>query len=40
MRRARDVREQIEGLITRVEIEMVSSASEDVPIRKVELAKK
>ncbi|CAI8056656.1 Pre-mRNA-splicing factor ATP-dependent RNA helicase DHX16 [Geodia barretti] len=34
MRRARDVREQIEGLITRVEIEMVSNASEDVPIRK------
>jgi pre-mRNA-splicing factor ATP-dependent RNA helicase DHX16 len=34
MRRARDVREQIEGLMTRVEIEMVSNASEDVPIRK------
>ena len=35
MRRARDVREQIEGLMTRVEIEMVSNATEDVSIRKV-----
>ena len=29
------MREQIEGLMTRVEIEMVSNASEDIPIRKV-----
>ena len=35
MRRARDVREQIEGLMTRVEIEMLSNAEEDIPIRKV-----
>lgn len=35
MRRARDVREQIEGLMTRVEIEMVSNAAEDIGIRKV-----
>lgn len=35
MRRARDVREQIEGLMTRVEIEMTSNPLEDVAIRKV-----
>lgn len=35
MRRARDVREQIEGLMTRVEIEMTSNPMEDVAIRKV-----
>ena len=35
MRRARDVREQIEGLMTRVEIEMTSNPIDDVAIRKV-----
>ena len=29
------MREQIEGLMTRVEIEMTSNAAEDIPIRKV-----
>lgn len=35
MRRARDVREQIEGLMTRVEIEITSNPIDDVAIRKV-----
>ena len=35
MRRARDVREQIEGLMTRVEVEMTSNPLDDVEIRKV-----
>jgi hypothetical protein len=34
MRRARDVREQIEGLMIRVEIEMTSNPIDDVAIRK------
>lgn len=34
MKRARDVREQLAGLMDRVEIEMVSSISEDANIRK------
>ena len=35
MRRARDVREQIEGLMMRVEIDMTSNPLEDITIRKV-----
>lgn len=34
MKRARDVREQLAGLMERVEIEMVSSIAEDANIRK------
>lgn len=35
MKRARDVRDQLEGLMERVEIEVNSNPSEDVGIRKV-----
>ena len=38
MRRARDVREQIEGLMIRVEIEMTSNPIDDVAIRKVHIS--
>ncbi|XP_060937300.1 pre-mRNA-splicing factor ATP-dependent RNA helicase DHX16 [Limanda limanda] len=34
MRRARDVREQLEGLMDRIEVEVVSSPEDSVPIRK------
>lgn len=34
MKRARDVREQLIGLVQRVEIDMVSSLPETMPIRK------
>eukprot|EP00061_Rhincodon_typus_P004347 g22362.t1 len=34
MRRARDVRDQLEGLMERIEIEMKSSAGDNVLIRK------
>jgi pre-mRNA-splicing factor ATP-dependent RNA helicase DHX16 len=36
MKRARDVREQLEGLMQRVEIEIISSPSETQNIRKVD----
>lgn len=35
MRRAQDVREQLEGLMSRVEIEMTSNPLDDIAIRKV-----
>ena len=35
MKRARDVRDQLEGLMERVEIEMQSNIGDDVAIRKV-----
>ena len=35
MRRAQDVREQLEGLMSRVEIEMTSNPLDDAAIRKV-----
>lgn len=35
MRRARDVRDQLEGLMDRIEVEVVSSPGENLPIRKV-----
>lgn len=35
MKRARDVREQLEGLMERVEIEISSNRNDSVPIRKV-----
>lgn len=35
MRRARDVRDQLEGLMDRIEVEVVSSEGDNVPIRKV-----
>lgn len=35
MKRARDVREQLEGLMERVEIEMSSNPGDAVAIRKV-----
>uniref|UniRef100_A0A7N6AVD2 RNA helicase n=1 Tax=Anabas testudineus TaxID=64144 RepID=A0A7N6AVD2_ANATE len=35
MRRARDVRDQLEGLMDRIEVEVVSSQEDSVPIRKV-----
>uniref|UniRef100_A0A7N8WLK4 Pre-mRNA-splicing factor ATP-dependent RNA helicase DHX16 n=1 Tax=Mastacembelus armatus TaxID=205130 RepID=A0A7N8WLK4_9TELE len=35
MRRARDVRDQLEGLMDRIEVEVVSSQGDSVPIRKV-----
>lgn len=35
MRRARDVRDQLEGLMDRIEVEVVSSQGDNVPIRKV-----
>lgn len=35
MKRARDVREQLEGLMERVEIEITSNPNDSVPIRKV-----
>lgn len=34
MKRARDVREQLVGLMERVEIEMVSGAADDANVRK------
>uniref|UniRef100_A0A1A7Y7C5 Pre-mRNA-splicing factor ATP-dependent RNA helicase DHX16 n=1 Tax=Iconisemion striatum TaxID=60296 RepID=A0A1A7Y7C5_9TELE len=34
MRRARDVRDQLEGLMDRIEVEMVSCEGENIPIRK------
>ncbi|TWW80013.1 pre-mRNA-splicing factor ATP-dependent RNA helicase DHX16 [Takifugu flavidus] len=34
MRRARDVRDQLEGLMDRIEVEVVSSQEDNVPIRK------
>ncbi|XP_061573364.1 pre-mRNA-splicing factor ATP-dependent RNA helicase DHX16 [Cololabis saira] len=34
MRRARDVRDQLEGLMDRIEVEVVSSTGDSVPIRK------
>ncbi|XP_026172513.1 pre-mRNA-splicing factor ATP-dependent RNA helicase DHX16 isoform X1 [Mastacembelus armatus] len=34
MRRARDVRDQLEGLMDRIEVEVVSSQGDSVPIRK------
>lgn len=39
MRRARDVRDQLEGLMDRIEVEVVSSQGDNVPIRKVSGAK-
>uniref|UniRef100_A0A8C4GE70 RNA helicase n=1 Tax=Dicentrarchus labrax TaxID=13489 RepID=A0A8C4GE70_DICLA len=35
MRRARDVRDQLEGLMDRIEVEVVSSQGDSLPIRKV-----
>lgn len=35
MRRARDVRDQLEGLMDRIEVEVVCSQGDNVPIRKV-----
>lgn len=40
MRRARDVRDQLEGLMDRIEVEVVSSQGDNVPIRKVTDRKK
>jgi hypothetical protein len=37
MKRARDVREQLAGLMQRVEIKLESSESETINIRKVKL---
>uniref|UniRef100_A0AAQ5Y9V2 Pre-mRNA-splicing factor ATP-dependent RNA helicase DHX16 n=1 Tax=Amphiprion ocellaris TaxID=80972 RepID=A0AAQ5Y9V2_AMPOC len=34
MRRARDVRDQLEGLMDRIEVEVVSSQGDNIPIRK------
>lgn len=34
MKRARDVRDQLEGLMERVEVELSSNSQESVPIRK------
>jgi len=38
MRRARDVRDQLEGLMDRIEVEVVSSQGDSLPIRKVSAA--
>ena len=35
MKRARDVRDQLEGLMERIEVEVVSCQGEAMPIRKV-----
>lgn len=35
MKRARDVREQLEGLMDRIEVEVCSAQGDNVPIRKV-----
>lgn len=35
MRRARDVRDQLEGLMDRIEVEVVSCQGDSVPVRKV-----
>jgi len=35
MKRARDIRDQLEGLLQRVEIELVSNPHETINIRKV-----
>lgn len=35
MRRARDVRDQLEGLMDRIEVEVLSCQGDNVPIRKV-----
>lgn len=40
MRRARDVRDQLEGLMDRIEVEVVSSQGDNVAIRKVSDSKK
>lgn len=40
MRRARDVRDQLEGLMDRIEVEVVSSQGDNVSIRKVSQTKK
>lgn len=40
MRRARDVRDQLEGLMDRIEVEVVSSDGDNLPIRKVSGSKK
>uniref|UniRef100_A0A671VM48 RNA helicase n=1 Tax=Sparus aurata TaxID=8175 RepID=A0A671VM48_SPAAU len=40
MRRARDVRDQLEGLMDRIEVEVVSSDGDNLPIRKVSDSKK
>ena len=40
MRRARDVRDQLEGLMDRIEVEVVSCDGDSVPIRKVGAALK
>lgn len=35
MKRARDVREQLEGLMDRIEVEVCSAQGDSVPVRKV-----
>lgn len=40
MRRARDVRDQLEGLMSRIEVEVVSSQDDSVPIRKVSVTER
>lgn len=35
MKRARDVRDQLEGLMDRIEVELCSCSGDTVPIRKV-----
>lgn len=35
MRRARDVRDQLEGLMDHIEVEVVSCQGDSVPVRKV-----
>ena len=37
MKRARDVRDQLEGLMERVEIEVVSAGTDNIAIRKVRI---
>lgn len=36
MRRARDVREQLEGLMERIEVDITSSEGDYIPVRKVQ----
>lgn len=38
MKRARDVREQLEGLMDRIEVEVCSAQGDSVPIRKVPIS--
>lgn len=38
MRRARDVREQLEGLMERIEVDITSSEGDYIPVRKVQHA--